>query len=168
MASKILQMTGTYMVNATELVSELQQMRDDGFLSDALLRHTVKTIAGADDRAHWVGAFLVREGGEGLWLHNYIGEPSQFAEIEAGNGLWGAAASAGSNRNVPDVTVEEDYTTCGPDIRSELVVLIRGGSDVFGGINLGSEDGSAFNEEDEAAVQAVTDKLAEQIALERR
>jgi putative methionine-R-sulfoxide reductase with GAF domain len=49
-----------------------------------------------------------------------------------------------------------------------LVVLIRGGSAVFGGINLGSEDASAFGEEDAAAIQAVTDKLAEQIALERR
>jgi putative methionine-R-sulfoxide reductase with GAF domain len=156
------------MVNPTELVGELQQMRDDGFLSDALLRHTVKTIAGADERAHWVGAFLVREEGEGLWLHNYVGEPAQFAEVEPGAGLWGTAASAKSNQNVPDVTVDEDYVACGPDVRSELVVLIRGGSDVFGGINLGSEDASAFGEEDEAAIQAVTDKLAEQIALERR
>jgi len=168
MASETLQIDRDPMVNPTELVGELQQMRDDGFLSDALLRHSVKTIAGAEDRFHWVGAFLLRDGDEGLWLHNYVGEPAQYAEIPVGTGLCGGAAAAGTNRNVPDVSAEEDYTPCSPDVRSEMVVLIRGGSDIFGGIVVGSEDGSAFTEEDEVAIQAITDKLAEQIALERR
>lgn len=156
------------MLNATTLVKELQEMRDDGFLSDALLRHAVKTIAEADDRFNWVGAFLVREGGEEIWLHNYVGDPAQYAEVPVGSGVGGLAVADGANQNVPDVGALDGYDPCGPDVRSELVVLIRAGDDVFGEVDVGSEDESAFSEEDETAVQAVCDKLAEQIASERR
>ena len=156
------------MLNAAELVRDLQEMRDEGFLSDALLRHAVKTMAGSDESFSWAGAFLLREGGEDLWLHNYVGEPAQFAELSVGGGVCGAAVAQVANQNVPDITVLEDYTPCGPDVRSELVILIRAGDDLFGEINLGSEEESAFTAEDEAAVQAVSDKLAEQIMLERR
>jgi putative methionine-R-sulfoxide reductase with GAF domain len=156
------------MFNATDLVNDLQEMRDEGFLSDALLRRAVRGIADSDDRFHWTAVFLMRDGGEELWLHNYVGDPARYAEIPVGTGVCGAAASAGTNMTVPDVTAVEEYTPCGPDVSSEMVVLIRAGSDIFGGVDLGSEDGSAFTEDDEAAVQAVSDKLAEQIAAERR
>ena len=156
------------MLNAAELVKDLQEMRDHGFLSDALLRRAVKTIAGSDERFNWAGAFLLRDGGEDLWLHNYVGEPAQFGELSVGQEVRGAAVAQVANQNVPDVTVLEDYVPCGPDIRSDLVVLIRAGDDVFGEINIGSEEESVFTDEDEAAVQAVSDKLAEQIMSERR
>ena len=45
------------MLNAAELVRDLQEMRDEGFLSDALLRHAVKTIAGSDERFNWARGF---------------------------------------------------------------------------------------------------------------
>ena len=85
-----------------------------------------------------------------------------------GGGVCGAAVAQVANQNVPDITVLEDYTPCGPDVRSELVILIRAGDDLFGEINLGSEEESAFTDEDEAAAEAVSDKLAEQIMSERR
>ncbi len=156
------------MSDAPELVNDLQEMRDDGFLSDALLRHAVKTIEGWDERFHWVGAFLLRDGGEEMWLHNYVGEPAQYAEVSLASGVHGTAVAQAVNQNVPDVTALDDFTPCGPDIRSKLVVLIRAGDDVFGEIDLESEDESAFTDEDEAAVQAVSDKLAEQIISQRR
>lgn len=156
------------MLNPGDVIKELQDMRDDGFLSDALLRSAVKSIAGSDERFHWVGAFLLREDGEHLWLHNYVGEGAQYAEIPVGEGVGGAAAAHAENQNVSDVTTLEGYAPCGPDTRSELVVLIRAGGDLFGEIDLGSEEEAAFSEEDEAAIQAIADKLAEQLASERR
>ena len=50
------------MFNSIEVVKELQEMRDDGFLSDALLRRAVKSIASSDERVSWVGAFMMRTG----------------------------------------------------------------------------------------------------------
>ena len=66
------------------------------------------------------------------------------------------------------MSVEENYLACSPDVQSELVVLIRAGEDIFGQIDLDSEEKAAFTEEDEIALIGVADKLAEQIAAERR
>lgn len=159
------------MQNATELVKELQEMRDSGFLSDALLRHAVKSIARGDGRFDWVGVYLLRDttdGDQELWLHNYVGTPTEHARIPVGEGVCGMAVAKGENMNVPDVEAVDNYIACDPETRSELVVLIRAGDEIFGQFDLDSNEPGAFTEADEEGIQAVADKLAEQIMAERR
>lgn len=155
-------------IEAKELVKELQGMRDDGFLSDALLRRAVVRLRENDDRFDWVGVYLLDEDENQLWLHNYLGSATEHARIPVGTGVCGAAVAEKSNRIVADVTEEENYLACSPDVKSELVVLIRAGDQVFGEIDIDSETADAFTEDDEDAIQAVADKLAEQIMAERR
>ncbi len=156
------------MVDSGEVISELQAMRDDGFLSDALLRHAVKKLSRGDSRFDWVGVYLLNEEGSELWLHNYVGTPTEHARIAVGEGVCGTAIATASNILVDDVTTVENYLACDPDVKSEMVVLIRAGEDIFGQIDIDSEEAAAFSEEDELLVQTVADKLAEQIAEERR
>lgn len=156
------------MVEAGKLVKELQEMRDDGHLSDALLRYAVRSIAKADERYSWVGVYLLKEEEQELWLHNYVGEPTEHAKIPVGTGVCGRAIAERTNLNIPDVSKEEEYLACSPDVQSELVVLIRAGEDIFGQIDVDSEEAAAFTEDDEIALIGVADKLAEQLAAERR
>lgn len=150
------------------LVRDLQVMRDEGHLSDALLRYSVRTIASSDDRFSWVGVYLLNAADNELWLHNYVGSPTEHAKIPVGTGVCGRAVEGKVNLNVPDLSKEEGEQMCAPDVQSEMVVLIRAGDDVFGQIILDSEDLKAFTAEDEAVLQGVSDKLAEQLAAERR
>ncbi len=156
------------MLDATEVIKDLQQMRDEGHLSDALLRQAVKKIAKADPRFDWVGVYLLNDGGDELWLHNYVGSPTEHAKIPVGTGVCGTAVAEMKNLNVPDVTAVENYLACNPDVRSELVVLIRAGDDIFGQIDIDSSDEAAFNDDDDQSISLVADKLAEQLAAERR
>ena len=156
------------MVDSAEVLQELQAMRDDGFLSDALLRHAVKQIARGDERFDWVGVYLLNAEGTELWLHNYVGTPTEHAKIPVGEGVCGTAVATGANQMVDDVTAVENYLTCDPDVRSEMVVLIRAGDDIYGQIDIDSETEAAFKGDDEVSVQGIADKLAEQIAQERR
>lgn len=155
------------MVEAGKLIRELQDMRDDGHLSDALLRYAVRSIAKADDRYNWVGVYLLGDDGE-LWLHNYVGEPTEHAKIPVGTGVCGRAVAERKNLNVPDVSKETNYLACSPDVESELVILIRAGDDIYGQIDIDSETKAAFGEDDEIALVGIADKLAEQIAAEKR
>lgn len=155
------------MVEAGKLIKELQGMRDDGHLSDALLRFAVRSIAKADDRFNWTGVYLLGEGDE-LWLHNYVGEPTEHAKIPVGTGVCGRAVAERTNLNIPDVSKEENYLSCSPDVQSEIVVLIRAGDEIFGQIDIDSDDKAAFSEDDEIALVGIADKLAEQLAAERR
>jgi GAF domain-containing protein len=147
------------------LIKELQDMRDDGHLSDALLRKAVRSISD-DERFEWVGVYLLRD--EELWLHNYVGEPTEHAKIPVGSGICGRAVAEATNLNIPDVSVEENYLSCSPEVQSELVVLIRAGDEIFGQFDLDSEMKAAFTEDDELQLVGIADKLAEQIAAERR
>ena len=156
------------MVEAGKLVKELQEMRDDGHLSDALLRYAVRSISKADERYTWVGVYLLNEEDNELWLHNYVGEPTEHAKIPVGTGVCGRAIEERTNLNIPDVSQEENYLACSPDVKSELVILIRAGDEIFGQIDIDSEEGDAFTEDDEIALIGVADKLAEQLAAERR
>lgn len=155
------------MLDGGVVVKELQAMRDDGHLSDALLRKAVRSVAAADDRYDWVGIYLVGEGEE-LWLHNYVGEPTPHAKIPAGTGVCGRALAQRRNVNVKDVTKEENYLACSPDTKSELVILIRAGEQIYGEIDIDSDQAAAFKEDDEIALIGIADKLAEQLAAERR
>ena len=156
------------MDNSTEIVGELQTMRDEGFLSDALLRAAVRKVESSDDRFDWVGVYLLGETGDELWLHNYVGRGTEHAKIPVGKGICGTAVAMGATQIVNDVSAVENYIACDPNVKSEIVVLIRAGDEIFGQIDIDSTEADAFNEGDAEALQLVADKLAEQIAQERR
>ena len=142
-------------------------MREDGFLSDTLLRRAVKDIAAADDRFDWVGVYLVNSEENVLWLHNYVGRPTPHSKITIGEGVCGTAVAEGKDVIVPDVSVVDHYIVCDPRVKSEMVVLIRGGDQIFGQIDVDSRTLDAFTDEDSTSVQIVADKLAEQLVQER-
>ena len=152
----------------TELIKDLQQMRDEGHLSDALLRHAVRRIEKSDSRFDWVGVYLFDAEKNDLWLHNYVGSATEHARIPVGTGVCGTAIAERRNIKVDDVSKVENYLSCNPEVQSELVVLIRAGDDIFGQIDIDSSEKAAFTEEDEILLQGIADKLAEQIASERR
>jgi L-methionine (R)-S-oxide reductase len=156
------------MVDAREVIRDIQDMREEGHLSDALLRYAVKSLDKADARFNWVGVYLLNDEGLELWLHNYVGSPTDHAKIPVGQGVRGTAVAHGGNQNVPDVSEFEGYLPCGPDVQSELVVLIRAGTEIYGQFDIDSHQPAAFNNQDEVAVQMIADKLAEQVAHERR
>jgi L-methionine (R)-S-oxide reductase len=153
------------MLDAGQIIKDLQDMRDEGHLSDALLRKAVRSVS-TDNRFDWVGVYLL--GDEELWLHNYIGEPTEHAKIPVGTGVCGRAVAERTNLHVPDVSKEENYLACSPDTESELVILIRAGEDIFGQIDIDSDTKAAFTEEDEIGLIGIADKLAEQLAAEKR
>lgn len=156
------------MVDADKVVKRIQEMRDDGYLSDAILRETVKQIRSGDTKNNWVGIYLFNPDEQVLWLHNYVGMPTEHARIPVGEGVCGTAVADKANQNVPDVSKVENYLACSPKVKSELVTLIRAGDEIFGQIDIDSHSPGAFTGEDEDAVELVAEKLAEVFVAERR
>ncbi|MGH7476427.1 MAG: GAF domain-containing protein [Longimicrobiales bacterium] len=155
-------------MDSTGAVKRLQEMREDGYLSDAIMREAVKTIKSADSKYDWVGVYLLNPEENTLWLHNYFGKPTEHARIPVGTGVCGTAVQERQNQNVPDVTKVENYLACSKHVKSELVVLIRAGDEILGQIDIDSHQQAAFSDKDETAVQAVADKLAEVLMAEKR
>jgi len=156
------------MVDAGQLIKRIQEMRDEGYLSDAILRETVKKLKAADSDYNFVGVYLYNPDEQELWLHNYVGEPTEHAKIRTGEGVCGTAVAEKKNQNVPDVTKVENYLACSPRTKSELVVLIRAGDEIFGQIDIDAKINDAFPKSDQEAIEMVADKLAEVFMAERR
>ena len=154
------------MFDVNEVVGELQGLREEGYLSDALLRRAVRSIFSSEERFDWVGIYLLRSEENVLWLHNYLGDPTPHATIPEGEGVCGMAVANNENINVPDVTQNDNYLSCSPKVKSEMVVLIRGNDQIFGQIDIDSHQDAAFTDEDLAALEEVAEKLAEQMVQE--
>jgi L-methionine (R)-S-oxide reductase len=156
------------MVDGSKLVKRIQEMRDEGYLSDAILREAVKQIKSSDDRYNFVGAYLFKPEENVLWLHNYVGEGTDHAKIPVGEGVCGTAVAEKKDQNVPDVTKITNYLACSPRTKSELVILIRAGDDIFGQLDVDAKEKDAFSGKVEDSVRMVADKLAEVFVAERR
>ena len=154
------------MFDVNEVVGALQGLREEGYLSDALLRRAVRSIFSSEERFDWVGINLLRSEENVLWLHNYLGDPTPHATIPVGEGVCGMAVANNENINVPDVTQNDNYLSCSPKVKSEMVVLIRGNDQIFGQIDIDSHQDAAFTDEDLAALEEVAEKLAEQMVQE--
>ncbi|HSH44830.1 MAG TPA: GAF domain-containing protein [Longimicrobiales bacterium] len=153
-------------MDTTTLVKDLQSMKEGGYLSDPILRKAVRSLEQTDERFDWVGIYLMNDEGK-LWLHNYVGEPTEHAIIEVGEGVCGTAVAEKKNQNIPDVTAIDNYLACSPRVKSELVVLIRAGDEILGQIDVDSHQEAAFSDDDEAEIAAVADKLAEVVMADR-
>jgi GAF domain-containing protein len=156
------------MVDAGQMVKKIQEMRDEGYLSDAILRETVKQIKASESDYNFVGVYLFNPEENGLWLHNYMGESTEHARIEVGQGVCGTAVAEKKNQNVGDVTAIDNYLACSPRTKSELVVLIRAGEEIFGQVDIDCKKKDGFSKGDQESLELISEKLAEVFVAERR
>jgi GAF domain-containing protein len=85
-----------------------------------------------------------------------------------GKGVCGSAVAEGRDKNVPDVSKEPNYLACSSSTRSELVVLIRNGEQIFAQIDIDSHEVDAFDSRTEGEVKKVADWLARAYAKNQR
>jgi GAF domain-containing protein len=156
------------MIDAGKMVKKVQEMREDGYLSDAILREMVKQLRATDSDFNFVGVYLYNPDEKELWLHNYMGESTEHAKIKHGEGVCGTAVAELKNQNVGDVTKVDNYLSCSPKTKAELVVLIRAGDEVFGQFDIDHKKKDGFGRDDQEAVEMVADKMAEVFVAERR
>lgn len=156
------------MIDGAMIVRRIQEMRTEGYMSDAMLRESVKHIKAGDARYNFVGVYMLNPDDNELWLHNYLGEPTDHARIPVGRGVCGTAVAENRNQNVPDVTQVGNYLSCSPRTKSELVVLIHADAEIVGQIDIDAREVNAFSAEDQQNIETVAAKLGEMIARERR
>ena len=156
------------MVDAGQMVKKIQEMRDEGYLSDAILRETVKQIKASESSYNFVGVYLFNPEENELWLHNYMGDGTEHAKIPVGMGVCGTAVAEKKNQNVGDVTAIDNYLACSPRTKSELVVLIRAGDEIFGQVDIDCRQKDGFSKGAQENLELISEKLAEVFVAERR
>jgi len=146
------------MKTADEIASAIEQFIESGASLDEVLKHLVRLLKREREYYNWVGIYLLE--GDMLVLHNYLGKPTEHTRIPVGVGVCGIAVAEGANQIVGDVTRLDNYLACSVGTRSEIVVLIRRGTQILGQIDIDSDLENAFTNEDEELLARTADLLA--------
>ena len=114
----------------------------------------------------WTGIYVLE--GDELVLGPYLGKPSPHTRIPLNRGICGAAASEKATIIVDDVNSDPRYLACSIETKSEIVVPILRGDQVFGEIDIDSDKPAAFTDADRRLLEAVAEALAAKFWLAQR
>jgi len=143
----------------TEIIMQIDELVQSKKEREDVLREAVKVLKESYEHYNWVGIYLLE--GDELVLGPYLGKPSPHTRIRLNKGICGAAASQKKTVNIPDVNADPRYLACSLETRSEIVVPILRGKQVFGEIDIDSDKLSAFSKEDQLLLEQVCSILTE-------
>jgi GAF domain-containing protein len=127
-----------------------QGMREEKLLA------VCKLLAENVQHYDWVGFYLADESGRReLVLGPFVGKPTEHARIPFGKGICGQAAERMETFVVQDVSKEENYLSCSPDVRSEIVVPILKDGEIKGELDIDSRELAPFTDEEREFLERV-------------
>jgi len=103
----------------------------------------------------WVGFYFKNGTKQELKLAQFSGKPTEHTIIPFGMGICGQVAISNQNYIVQDVTEQNNYISCGIDIKSEIVIPIFKNGENIGQIDIDSHQKSPFTKEDENLLEFV-------------
>ena len=114
----------------------------------------------------WVGFYFMNNAWRTLHLGPFIGEPTEHLVIPYGKGICGQVAESGLNFLSNDVAAEDNYIACSVDVKSEIVVPLYVHEKLVAQLDIDSNEPQAFNESDVQNLEALCQKLAENMGEE--
>lgn len=111
------------------------------------------------DTYNWSGIYRLEA--DMLVLDAYVGAATDHTQIPVGRGVCGTAVAEDANQVIDDVRELSNYLACSLQTRSEIVVLIRKGSEVLGQIDIDGHTVGAFDTSDESLLTSLGEILAE-------
>ena len=110
---------------------------------------------------HWVGFYFVNGNRKELKLSEFAGKPTEHTIIPFGKGICGQVAVSNENFVVQDVSEQDNYISCGIDVKSEIVVPIFVNGRNIGQIDIDSHDVAPFTKEDEMLLEYVCERVSQ-------
>jgi GAF domain-containing protein len=108
----------------------------------------------------WVG-FYFRNGGKcELKLAQFSGKPTEHKLIPFGKGICGQVAISNKNFIVQDVLEQDNYISCGLDVKSEIVIPIFKDGVNIGQIDIDSHKKNAFAVNDEKNLEFICKQVS--------
>jgi L-methionine (R)-S-oxide reductase len=145
-------------LDSERIITRLRAGFNRGNTRTQLLALAAELIRDAGPPYTSVYLYMLEEGE--LRLEAFSGRETEHTRIAVGDGVCGTAVATGEDQNVGDVRGRENYIACNLFTRSELVVLIRRGSQILGQIDVDSDVPDPFTPGEEHAVREIADALA--------
>lgn len=108
----------------------------------------------------WVGFYFKNGNKQELKLSKFAGEPTEHTIIPFGKGICGQVAVSNKNFVVPDVTEQDNYISCGWEVKSEIVIPIFVNGENIGQIDIDSHTTNPFTEKDTELLEFICEEVA--------
>ncbi len=113
------------------------------------------------DYYDWVGFYFKNGTKNELILAEFSGKPTEHTIIPFGKGICGQVAVSNQKFVVPDVSVHDNYISCGWKVKSEIVIPIFVNGENIGQIDIDSYTVNPFSDEDELLLEYVSEKVSQ-------
>lgn len=131
------------------LIHKVSAATRDSEDPDAALQSVCDVLKDNVPHYDWVGFYLTDPNAEReLILGSFAGAPTEHVRIAFGQGICGQAAQRKQTFIVPDVAKEQNYLSCSPTVKSEIVLPILREGEVMGELDIDSHTINAFSEAD--------------------
>ena len=110
---------------------------------------------------NWVGFYFLKN--DRLLLGPYVGEPTEHTNIGIGEGICGQAAALKKTFIVQDVSKENNYLSCSPKVKSEIVIPIIKDNKIIGELDIDSHYKDVFTDKDNDLLNNVVEKILENL-----
>lgn len=106
----------------------------------------------------WIGFYIVKDGE--LHVGPFQGSAACY-RIKKGKGVCGTAWKDATTQVVPDVELFPGHIACSSDSRSEIVVPIMVNGEVYGVLDIDSDELATFDDTDRIYLEKMMSVLAE-------
>lgn len=96
----------------------------------------------------WVGVYFGNNKTKKLTLGSYAGDPTEHTIIDYGKGICGQVAESNETFEVPDISQQDNYLSCSPYVKSEIVVPILKKGKFVAQLDIDSHTVNPFTEDD--------------------
>ena len=141
--------------------NKINQLIDSNISSSEKLQEICVLLKNTFPHFHWVGFYFVHGNRNELKLSEFAGKPTEHAIIPFGKGICGQVAISNQNFVVQDVSEQDNYISCGIDVKSEIVIPIFQDCKNIGQIDIDSNTPDPFTEADERFLECVCLKVSE-------
>lgn len=146
-------------------IKEIQSKVIDIIHNNTSVEHILQgicdTLKNEIDYYDWVGFYFKNGDKKELKLAQFAGKPTEHTIIPFGKGICGQVAVSNENFVVQDVTEQDNYISCGLDVKSEIVIPIFKNGENIGQIDIDSHHVSPFTKKDEKLLEFVCKKVSE-------
>lgn len=157
-------MTTTHpkIIPLSRLPESVRQIIEEGKGRNEILHEVAQFLHDSVSFFDWVGFYLVDETKERtLVLGPYVGDETDHVSIGFGQGICGQAAETLETFVVQDVSKEQNYLSCSPSVKSEIVVPIMKGSVFVGELDIDSHMIQPFSETHRLILEEICTDLAQ-------
>ena len=148
------------MTNYDELVELSSKLINSDAQRDDILGAICFLLKDEIEYYDWVGIYFGNNKTKKLTLGPFAGDPTEHVKINYGQGICGQVAESKKIFEVPDVGQQDNYLSCSPTVKSEVVVPIMKKGKFVAQLDIDSHAVNPFTEDDRAFLEALASMIS--------